>query len=260
MSLSNINIYGCLVCGKYFQGRGRGSWAYRHAVDEGHCVWISLGNGKVYVLPDSYEVSSSSLSDIQYLLSPTFPPAVLSSILLPNLPAPGRYFDLSHQPYTPGFIGLNDLGGTDYLNVVIQVLLHVPPLRDFLLLAHPSTSPTGDYLPSELARRFAALGRKVWNPKLFKPHVSPHEFLQEVGKRSDGKYGMGGGSKQEAVKGKDGKKGTEGRKGGDPMEFVIWMLNTLNGDIGKRRKGGKAKESELHRPWTFVRTRFITDL
>jgi U4/U6.U5 tri-snRNP-associated protein 2 len=46
-SLSNINVYACLVCGKYFQGRGRGSWAYRHAVGENHRVWLNLETEKV---------------------------------------------------------------------------------------------------------------------------------------------------------------------------------------------------------------------
>lgn len=46
-SLSNINVYACLVCGKYFQGRGKGSWAYRHAVGENHRVWLNMQTEKV---------------------------------------------------------------------------------------------------------------------------------------------------------------------------------------------------------------------
>lgn len=49
-SLSNINVYACLVCGKYFQGRGRGSWAYRHAVGDNHRVWLNLSTEKVRVI------------------------------------------------------------------------------------------------------------------------------------------------------------------------------------------------------------------
>ena len=47
VSLSNINIYGCLVCGKYFQGRGRSSYAYAHSIHEGHHVFINLETTKV---------------------------------------------------------------------------------------------------------------------------------------------------------------------------------------------------------------------
>lgn len=48
VSLSNINIYGCLVCGKYFQGRGRNSYAYSHSIHDDHHVFINLETTKVY--------------------------------------------------------------------------------------------------------------------------------------------------------------------------------------------------------------------
>jgi U4/U6.U5 tri-snRNP-associated protein 2 len=47
VSLSNINIYGCLVCGKYFQGRGRNSYAYAHSIHDDHHVFINLESNKV---------------------------------------------------------------------------------------------------------------------------------------------------------------------------------------------------------------------
>jgi hypothetical protein len=47
VSLSNINIYGCLVCGKYFQGRGRSSYAYAHSIHEDHHDFINLETTKV---------------------------------------------------------------------------------------------------------------------------------------------------------------------------------------------------------------------
>lgn len=52
VSLSNINIYGCLVCGKYFQGRGKKSYAYAHSIHEDHHVFINLDTTKVtgYIL------------------------------------------------------------------------------------------------------------------------------------------------------------------------------------------------------------------
>ena len=47
VSSSNINIYGCLVCGKYFQGRGRSSYAFAHAIHDDHHVFINLETTKV---------------------------------------------------------------------------------------------------------------------------------------------------------------------------------------------------------------------
>jgi hypothetical protein len=51
ISLSNHNVYGCLVCGKFFQGRGQHTHAYTHSVQASHHVFINLHNGKVYCLP-----------------------------------------------------------------------------------------------------------------------------------------------------------------------------------------------------------------
>jgi U4/U6.U5 tri-snRNP-associated protein 2 len=65
ISLSNINVYACLVCGKYFQGRGIHSHAYYHAINEDHHVFINLDSLKIFVLPDGYEVQNSSLNDIK---------------------------------------------------------------------------------------------------------------------------------------------------------------------------------------------------
>ena len=42
VSLSRINVYACLVCGKYFQGRGHNTHAYTHSVSEGHRVYLNL--------------------------------------------------------------------------------------------------------------------------------------------------------------------------------------------------------------------------
>lgn len=65
VSLSQINVYACLTCGKYYQGRGKSSHAYFHSMDKDHHVFINLQTLKVYVLPDGYEVDNASLNDIK---------------------------------------------------------------------------------------------------------------------------------------------------------------------------------------------------
>ncbi|KAI0673596.1 cysteine proteinase [Trametes maxima] len=209
VSLTNINIYGCLVCGRYFQGRGRNSCAFAHAIHDDHHVFINLETTKVYVLPDGYLVADPSLEDIAFVLSPTFTPTSTSMLSTPaHLQKPS--YDLSNKAYIPGYIGLNNIKRNDYMNVVIHSLLHVPPLRDHLLLS----SYRGK--ESELLRRFAGLSKKLWNPRLFKSQVSPHEFLQEVNRVSAGKFSL--------------------EKQGDPVEFLGWMLNHLHKDMGGTKK------------------------
>lgn len=70
VTLSNINVYACLVCGKYYQGRGPRSHAYFHALEVGHHVYVNMQTKKVYVLPEGYEVKSKSLDDIKFVVDP----------------------------------------------------------------------------------------------------------------------------------------------------------------------------------------------
>ncbi|KAF9451371.1 cysteine proteinase [Macrolepiota fuliginosa MF-IS2] len=209
VSLSNINIYGCLVCGKYFQGRGKKSYAYAHSIHEDHHVFINLETTKVYVLPDGYPVADPSLEDIAFVLSPKFTRNSIANLSSP-IHLEKLSYDLQHKPYLSGYIGLNNIKRNDHMNVVIHALLHVPPLRDYLLLS--------DFRGKEpeLLKRFAALAKKIWNPRLFKSQVSPHEFLQEVNRASGGKFRL--------------------EQQGDPVEFLGWLLNQLHKDLGGTKK------------------------
>ncbi|KAI7571058.1 cysteine proteinase, partial [Hortaea werneckii] len=172
VTLGNINVYACLVCGKYFAGRGPKTPAYFHALEIGHHVYIHMETKKVYVLPEGYEVKNKSLDDIKYVVDPKFSPEEVKSI---DRRKPGEEegrresWDLWGKKYVPGFVGMNNIKANDYLNVVVQALAHVPPLRNFFLLEDFSTRP-------QLPQRFSTLVRKIWNPRAFKSHVSPHEL------------------------------------------------------------------------------------
>ncbi|VDK77610.1 unnamed protein product, partial [Cylicostephanus goldi] len=61
VSLSHLNVYACMVCGKYFQGRGTNTHAYTHSLDTDHRVFLNLHTLKFYCLPDNYEVDDPSL-------------------------------------------------------------------------------------------------------------------------------------------------------------------------------------------------------
>ncbi|RPA83063.1 cysteine proteinase [Ascobolus immersus RN42] len=208
VSLSNINVYACLVCGKYFTGRGRSSHAYFHSVDVDHHVYINIQTLKVYVLPEGYEVKNETLDDIKYVVNPTYTKQDVQKL-------DKRIFedkwDLAGKKYTPGFVGLNNIKQNDYLNVVVHALSHVAPLRNFLLLTQlPPSAP-------EILQRFSILIRKIWNTRAFKSHVSPHELLQEVSRRSDKRFTL--------------------TKQSDPLDFLQWFLNSLHLALG----GSKTK-------------------
>lgn len=205
VSLSNINIYACLVCGKYFQGRGPKSHAYFHALEEGHHVYINMETQKVYVLPEGYEVKSRSLDDIKYVSDPRYTKQEVADIDR----RPRTSLTIGGKEYVPGYVGMNNIKENDYLNVVVQALAHVPPLRNFFLLEDFGGSR------SELVRRTSILFRKIWNPRAFKAHVSPHELLQEVSLRSSKRFTL--------------------TQQSDPVEFLSWYLNNLHLGLGGTR-------------------------
>ena len=65
---------------------------------------------------------------------------------------------------------------------LLQALSHVTPVRNYFLREENYKTikrPPGDQL-SLVPHRFGELMRKLWNPRNFKTHVSPHEMLQAV--------------------------------------------------------------------------------
>ncbi len=96
---------------------------------------------------------------------------------------------LDGTDYLPGCVGLNNIKCTDYVNVIIQALCRVPDLRDFFIF-YENKKYTSDVFNFKtlLSKRFSELIRKIWNPKNFKGHVSPHELLQAISIRSDKKF------------------------------------------------------------------------
>lgn len=213
ISLSNINVYACLVCGRYFQGRGTKSHAYFHALDEDHHVYINLETQKVYVLPEGYEVKSKALDDIKYVADPRYTKKEVMELDRSGAGAGrAKSWTLGGKEYVPGFVGMNNIKENDYLNVVVQALSHVAPLRNYLLLEDFSGK-------AELVKRCSILFRKIWNPRAFKSHVSPHELLQEIALRSNKRFTLTAQS--------------------DPVDFLSWFLNNLHLGLGgsKTRPG-----------------------
>jgi U4/U6.U5 tri-snRNP-associated protein 2 len=130
ISLSNMNVYACLVCGKYYQGRGEGTHAYFHALEAEHHVFINLHTDKIYCLPDNYEVLDASLQDIKNNLHPKFNTETLAHISS-NVKFSAA---LDGTPYLPGCVGLNNIKSTDWFNSCMQLLLAVPPIRNFFII------------------------------------------------------------------------------------------------------------------------------
>jgi len=210
-SLSNQNVYACLVCGKFFQGRGKHTACYTHSTETGHHMFINLETCRIYCLPDNYEVVDSSLDDIVRCLRPTYSPERVAA--LDGVATLAR--DVHGVAYLPGFAGLNNLKQTDYINVVVHALAHVRPLRDFFLRPENYADR-----PSPLVHKFGDLLRKLWSKDNFKSVISPHELVQEVTRASKLRFQIG--------------------RTSDASEFLGWFLNQLHKDLGGTRKPGSS--------------------
>ncbi|CAH2050619.1 unnamed protein product [Thlaspi arvense] len=93
---------------------------------------------------------------------------------------------LDGSDYLPGMVGLNNIKETDFVNVTIQSLMRVTPLRNFFLIPE-----NYQHSKSPLVHRFGELTRKIWHARNFKGQVSPHEFLQAVMKASKKRFRIG---------------------------------------------------------------------
>lgn len=206
ITLLSQHIYCCLVCGKFYHGRGKQTEAYTHSVENNHHVYVSLESGKFYCLPDSYEIIDTTLQDIYYALFPAFKT---------NDPVRLSYSkhlstDIHGSSYLPGFVGMNNLRSTDSISTVIHALGHIPPIRDYFLF--PENYILASHLHIHpLILRFGELIRRLWSPVAFKSTVSPHEFINTVSESSNRKYGPG--------------------KVIQAAEFLTWLLNTLHSEL-----------------------------
>ena len=182
VTLSNMNVYACLVCGKFFQGRGKSTPAFTHSVQISHFVFINLHDSRIYCLPDSYEVVDSSLEDIKRCLSPKFTDDERANLDLNTSLAR----DVYGVAYLPGFVGLNNLKCTDYINVMLHALAHVTPIRNFFL-----TPENYKDCKSSLVQTFGVVMRKLWASSNFKSVVSPQELVQEISLCSKKRFSIG---------------------------------------------------------------------
>lgn len=98
VTLSNINVYACLVCGKYYQGRGPKSHAYFHALEVDHHVYVNMQTKRVYILPEGYEVKSKSLEDIKFVVDPRLSREEVSRLDK----EPEDAWDIGGKRYRPG--------------------------------------------------------------------------------------------------------------------------------------------------------------
>ncbi|CAI1970778.1 hypothetical protein SEUBUCD646_0F00660 [Saccharomyces eubayanus] len=167
VTLSSLNVYCCLVCGHYYQGRHEKSPAFIHSINENHHVFLNLTNLKFYILPQNIQILHEDkvqlLNGIKYALYPTYSVKDLQSF-------PKQCFDLSNRAYLNGFIGFTNTTTYDYAHSALLLISHMKPLRDYFLLNNFDNQ-------GEFIKRLSICIKKIWSPKLFKHYLSVDDFV-----------------------------------------------------------------------------------
>jgi U4/U6.U5 tri-snRNP-associated protein 2 len=204
VSLSDQHVYACLVCGKFFQGRSKESYAFQHSFLENHHMFINLSDDRIYALPENYEVVDQSVVDIKRALHPEFPAQVRGKLDDKDFPAACTVTALDGVSYVPGVLGLSTPKEANYINAAVQALAAVPDLRNFFL-----DEANYAWCESNLVRSFGGLVRKLWHSRAFKALVSPNEFLLACADASANRF--------------------TAHKTADTLEFLSWFLNQVPG-------------------------------
>jgi len=182
VSMSKEHVHMCLVCGKYFRGREPGSPAYQHALEHEHYVFLAFDDAEVWCLPDDYGVYDASLDDILAALRPKFKGSTIAAIDSNSV----LVRSTEGKDFLPGYVGLDNTGSADFISVALQSISHVRPFRDFFLRASNYSTCT-----SKLVQGLGDTIRRLWSPGLFKPSVSPHDFVVQIWHDSNGRFRPG---------------------------------------------------------------------
>ena len=239
LTLTRSSVYMCLICGQCFSGRGPGTPAHTHSVEQDHAVFVSLTGPsgtpslppRYYCLPENYEIKNEpSLYDITEACRPTsFPLA--GSALDKNVELSK---DALGHKYLRGYVGMNNLSKTDAMSNCALSLCHVPSLRDYFLscseLSLPNAVAGVNVRTGEagcVALRFGEVVRKVWSGGRFRSGVDPQEFVQEVVARGGGRFKVG----TRAV----------------ASDFMSWLVNELHRGLLSLmdKKGRKTKRTAI---------------
>ena len=193
VTLSTLNVHCCLCCGKYFQGRARDTPAFNHSIAQDHHLFLNLETGTVYSLPENNQVHSEAFTVLSQIVNPQF-----------DLPFDGEGTGhLSNRIW-----GIKQVGNSEYISVVLQLLVSIVPLRNVFLVSHFDAQASGKL---GLVGGFGRLVKRMWNPYAFgvgKRAVNPIQMLNAISQASNARFGV-----------------LEGR---EPLEFLQWFIHALS--------------------------------
>ena len=184
VTLAKNNIYGCLVCGRYFQGKGRTTPLYNHCLDEAHYVCVNLKTASIYWIPEDVELTDESLYDIKQNLLPKYDATYIKNI---EKISKECKVDLNGNKYYPGFIGFKNIKNTEYFNVLIQAFVHLPKFFQHYLQYNKLDNTTTDSL---FVTAISTITKRIWNQHSFKTFIDQTESVNLLSVVSHGKFSL----------------------------------------------------------------------
>ena len=225
VSLKDNNIYSCLICGKYFHGKGKTTPCYIHSLSEQHHLFINLETRAIYCLPDDYELTD------EYINSEKKNDNILFQIKQNLLPE-----------YTKREIKLIDKISLEYNRKI----------------------DNKDDAIEIFINKLSEIIKKLWNFSSYKTHIDQRDCLQLLEKASNKKFLMSNinndipvsdGTKSNNINNFDLNNGNTGndiivngnynsitvnhetsaKYHNDIIEFLSWILNTLKIFLSKKK-------------------------
>lgn len=178
---STNDVYGCLQCGKFFQGRDQQSPAFKHSIASRtdnlpHNMFVNLVTRKFYWLPRNVKVDIEGiglLTQLQCCIKPSFSKDMIETF--PQL----CHDTIDKEEYINGFIGINGNNHsslkTDHISVILLLMAHINPIRDYFLLYQGKYGQT-----FELFEIVSLIMKKLWSPTILRPHVSSSKLVDHL--------------------------------------------------------------------------------
>ena len=270
VSLKDNNIYSCLICGKYFHGKGKTTPCYIHSLSEQHHLFINLETRGIYCLPDDYELTDEYINSekkndniLFQIKQNLLPEYTKREIKLIDKISSNFYTSLAGDSFLPGFLGLGYVKNCQYFNVVIQSLSHLKKFRNFFLEYNRKIDNKDDAIEIFI-NKLSEIIKKLWNFSSYKTHIDQRDCLQLLEKASNKKFLMSNinndipvsdGTKSNNINNFDLNNGNTGndiivngnynsitvnhettaKYHNDIIEFLSWILNTLKIFLSKKK-------------------------
>ena len=138
---------------------------------------MSLTGKNIYELPKGNIITDPSHYDIIHSYDPIYTENEIQTF---DTLTENECNDYFKKKYIRGFIGLNKIGKTDFINVLIQCIGHCSEVRNKLLNKTMIDQLENQFKYPEFVKKMSLIIRKQWNNQALKALITPFELTSEL--------------------------------------------------------------------------------